>query len=186
MTDDQSLFDKTKPLKSSRSINVAGGSTLKAVGEGDIVLDSGLIITNVLFVPKLGYNLLSVPSIVKKDMTVSFDLNCCQIKQHGQLDLKAQKFGDLYMVNLNKNSSALYSSSKIKNELFYQRFGHFGHKRLRKVAQKLSVILSNKRNQFHYESCIFGKHSRQKFKASLRKTRSPGELIHTDLMGPFP
>jgi hypothetical protein len=110
---------------------VAGGSTLEAVGEGDINFGSGLIFKNVLFLPKLGYNLLSVPSIVQKNMSVNFDKSSCKIQQSGQTILKAAKFGDLYVINPNEIPSALYLSSKVKNELFHSRFGHFGQKRLR-------------------------------------------------------
>jgi hypothetical protein len=67
-----------------------------------------IIFKNVLFVPKLGYNLLSVPSIVQKNMSVNFDKSGCKIQQSGQTILKAAKFGDLYVLNPNKIPSALY------------------------------------------------------------------------------
>ncbi len=99
--------------------------------------------------------------------------------------MKGAKFGDLYVINPNKIPSALYLSSKVKNELFHSRFGHFGQKRLRKIADSLSIILPDRPNQVYCESCIFGKHSRQKFNKSSRKTSFPGELIHTDIVGPL-
>jgi hypothetical protein len=58
MTENRALFSRYEPLKNPRLIGVAGGSTLEAVGEGDINFGSGLIFKNVLFVPKLGNNLL--------------------------------------------------------------------------------------------------------------------------------
>ncbi len=90
------------------------------------------------------------------------------------------------MFNAIKIPSALYLSSKVKNELFHSRFGHFGQKRLRKIADSLSIILPDRPNQVYCESCIFGKHSQQKFNKSSRKTSFPGELIHTDIVGPLP
>jgi hypothetical protein len=66
MTENRALFSRYEPLKNPRLIGVAGGSTLEAVGEGDINFGSGIIFKNVLFVPKLGYNLFSVPSIVQR------------------------------------------------------------------------------------------------------------------------
>jgi hypothetical protein len=102
-------------LKNPRLIGVAGGSTLEAVGEGDINSGSGIIFKNVLFVPKSGYNLLSVPSNVQKNMSVNFDKSGCKIQQSGQTIFKGAKFGDLYVINPNKIPSALYLASKVKN-----------------------------------------------------------------------
>jgi hypothetical protein len=53
MTDNRFLLSWIKLLKSRQTINVAG-----------ICLDSWFVIKNVLLVPDLGYNLLSVPTVV--------------------------------------------------------------------------------------------------------------------------
>jgi hypothetical protein len=89
------------------------------------------------------------------------------------------------VIDPNKIPSALYLSSKVKYQLFHSRFGHFGQKRRREIADSLSIILPDRPNQIYCESCICGKHFRQKFYKSSRKTSFPGELIHTDIVGPF-
>ena len=58
------------PCASNEKIWIADGTLASVAGKGHISLFDGLVLQNMLLVPKISYNLLSVSKITK-------DLNCC-------------------------------------------------------------------------------------------------------------
>jgi hypothetical protein len=68
----------------------------------------------------------------------------------------------------------------------------FGHLKFRYMQQlsKNGMVTGLPDIQFFewaYEGCILGKHPQEKFeKGKAHRASSPLDLIHSDLMGPFP
>ena len=84
---------------------------------------------NVLYIPGLSYNLLSVSQAFKKDKIVKFTDSTCHIvsKSH-KLIAKATKRGSLYQLNCSFNTERVhFASGPMPNEdIWHQRFGHLG------------------------------------------------------------
>jgi len=72
MTRDKGMFiklDKTHSLK----VRIKNGDYIEVKGIGDIAIDFGLgtrIISDVLYVPEIGQNLLSVEQLLERDYVV--------------------------------------------------------------------------------------------------------------------
>ena len=68
-TNSSKVFSNYIPCSGNQKIKIADGTLVTVVGQGDVFLTSSLTLRNVLHVPKLSVNLLSIPQITK-------DLNC--------------------------------------------------------------------------------------------------------------
>ena len=94
-------------------MSTAGGN-LPIAGSGDVHLYRGghdIVLTGVLFVPGLKYDLFSVPKAIFARASVTFDDTGCTIKK-GEVELLAQ--------SLQGGSMALLTDA----ELWHARLGH--------------------------------------------------------------
>ena len=108
MCNDKKQFDELKPLKDPERIKVGDGFYLKATLEGNVklkVIINGKIKTctlrNVLHVPELSYNLLSVSKATDAGKLVFFDKDGCEIKsaKTNTILVQGTKRRGLYYVN---------------------------------------------------------------------------------------
>jgi transposase InsO family protein len=183
-------------IKNYSTINVpvkevitAGNQKLKVEGFGNVPIRDGVYLDKVLYIPELGYNLLSVSSLIKKGVELVFAGDTCKIKNNERVVLIAKQKGELFIVEPEIKGHALYipSSTKPTDEQWHCRLGHLGINRMKKL-KAIAEVLKNVPiiNTFQCESCIVGKQTKHQFKPSTRKTSCPGELIHSDVMGPLP
>ena len=73
MTYDRTLFKELKPTRATK-IKVGDGRYISAKGKGTVAFTTNLgtkTISDVLYVPKINQNLLSVGQVVKKDLWFS-------------------------------------------------------------------------------------------------------------------
>ena len=81
MCNDQSVFTELKQLDKNQEVTLGDGSTLIVTGEGTVDMNMVLkeaitrecTLKKVLYVPKLAYNLVSVPRAVDAKKTVHFN-----------------------------------------------------------------------------------------------------------------
>lgn len=204
----ESLFNHMMYLDQPQHVTLGDGRTLDIKGRGDVTLNVVLpdgkrhqcVLKNVLLVPNLGYNLLSVAKAVEAGKEVQFRGNHCYIidERDGGLIISAEKVNGLYHVNVNCNTdnrinTLLQSSNKpslTKEAIWHRRLGHLNLGSLRKLAQSDMVI------GFDYdpekategigfcESCVEGKSHRLPFQPRQGKqSNTPLELVHSDVCG---
>ena len=107
MCNDQSLFVEYESLKTPLKVTLGNGYEVVASIRGVVMLDSVLPsgerkrcnLQNVLYVPKLSYNLFSVSVTTGRGNTVSFGKASCQVFNEGKLVAVATKVGELYYLN---------------------------------------------------------------------------------------
>ena len=200
---DCNSFVELNTLEKPLDVTLGDGRTLKAVGRGTVILilKSGCLtrkckLNDVLYVPELTYNLLSVSMAVEKGMTVTFNDRRCIIKDTNQrLITVATKVGNLYCLLYAKPKDHVYSVAEkldengysSKEDLWHRRYSHLGVKNLQKLARDHLV------NEYDYcvskqtkfcEPCLKGKHRRSQFPPySERTTTEPLELVHSDVCG---
>ena len=203
MCNNKNLFLELRNLEEVHEIKVGDGYSVEAKGEGTIELQvmlddavNSCKLYNVLYIPDLSFNLLSVSKTVKAGKTVKFSQNGCQIvNKNSNIVAAAKKVSNLYYLNCvdSKEVVAHAAASKHVNEkrsdeeIWCRRYGHLGTDNLKKLAQDNLV------NGFKYdvssrneccEPCAEGKHHRQKFpKAGGRPATEILELVHTDVCG---
>jgi hypothetical protein len=76
-----------------------------------------------------------------------------------------------------------------RNRIWHERFRHLNFRYMQKISKKILVYGLP---DIHFskgicEGCVLGKHAQEKFdKGKTQRDSSPLDLIHSDLMGPFP
>ena len=206
MCNDEAQFDELKVLDKPEKIKVGDGFYLEATMQGNVKLNLDVndksktcTLRNVLYVPELSYNLLSVSKATDSGKQVSFDDNGCEIrnKRTGEILLQGTKHRSLYYVNKTtkaKMTKYVNCTEKLesisKERLWHSRYGHLGDQSLLKLAKNDMV------NGFEYkksfskdeigfcEPCAEGKQQHKMFPHD-ESTRGVKllDLVHTDVCG---
>ncbi|KMQ91961.1 hypothetical protein RF55_8111 [Lasius niger] len=203
MTNDRDFFSFFRKLKSTMSNADRHRAKVTGIGSGIIShrLKSGevkrLQLNDVLYVPTLLENLLSVSRALKSDLVVHYE-NKLAIVTTKKNDGSPQKMieadldedeGFFRFRTLSKQDAA--RTAKISCSLYrwHRRFGHRDSAAIRKlVRRKLVTGLELRSDDDHNEvkCCIRGKLAAKSFPCSQSTTEKPLELIHSDLCGPLP
>ena len=196
----QNYFVELQILQKPIDITLGDGHILQATGRGTVVLmmRTGQLtrkckLQDVLLVPKLTYNLLSVSKAVEKGIKIIFNERGCVIKDQNQkLITVADKLGSLYYIRHVESKDHVYTVVRKENdpvsreELWHRRFGHLNEKSLQKLANEKMVEEFDFCTTKHLalcESCLKGKQCRAPFSPSARKAKETLELIHSDVCG---
>ena len=84
MTHNPNQFKTYLPCPSNRKIVVADGTTTTVVGNGNVQVTSNLVLKNVLHVPQLSTNLVSMQELTKDlSCRVIFDASFCEFQDQG-------------------------------------------------------------------------------------------------------
>ena len=119
---DCNSFVELRNLKKTLDITLEDGHTLKAIGHGTVILmmKTGCLtrkckLHDVLFVPNLTCNLLSVSKAVEKGISVIFNKCVCVIKdaKHRLITVE-YKVGSLYHVMYAKPKDHVYAVTELK------------------------------------------------------------------------
>ena len=202
LCNDKSMFTVFDSLENPQEIVLGDGHTLDAVGVGDVVLNvvvDGKIkkrrLRDVLYVPRLAYNLLSVSKTTETGKKIKFGSDGLQFLDcDGRVVAVGVKKGSLYYLTCHKDTdtqvhmSDAQSMDESRESIWHRRFGHLNERSLRTLASRSLV------NDFNYnassripfcESCVKGKLHRKPFGTSERQVKVPLELVHSDVCGPL-
>ena len=145
-------------------------------------------ISNVYYVPKLDYNLLSVTEITKKGYVVAFTDSSCKITDQNNLLAVGVKVGKLFMLCVHKLIAAKsVLTDNLENDmLWHRRFCHLNMDYLRKLINEdtpRGVNCKISSSKILCESCCEGKIQRSPFPTGNRFNLKPLDLIHSDVCG---
>ena len=90
MTHDKKLFKKLDSNTGVKWVKIGNGKQIKVKGKGTISLASHAGIKtfcDVLYVPEITKNLLSIAQLLEKDFKVIFEDECCIIKDQKGLEM---------------------------------------------------------------------------------------------------
>ena len=177
------------------SMKFGDNSRIQIEGRGEIEVSqkdgSNLCLSNVLFVPRLEANILSLGRLDEEGYQMVMGEGKLTIfNPYGQLFAEVQRStGRLYLLKLNIGDQCLFTSEDTTEEwLWHSRFGHLNFHMLQEISRKKSVeglppfVIPRK----VCRSCVAGKHHRTSFpKKSLFRATEPLELIHMDICGPL-
>ena len=196
---EENFFD-TINTNFQEHIILADGSSLKSSGRGNGYLNcvnnigfvTKILVTDVLYVPEMEGNLLSVKKLAKRGLTISFEDKFCSIKNKsceiacGYLD------GKLYRLKTNEER-ALKMNQGMKIETtdiitWHKRLGHRNCETIRSMIKNdviSDIGISNNKITGKCEVCVKSKMVKKLFKAKLEITSSNClDVIHSDLCGP--
>jgi hypothetical protein len=199
--------------RGERSIRVTNGveAEVEAIGELPLELHNGftLRLNNVLYVPSLSRNLISVSCLDDDGFDYQFGNRQCLILFDNKIVGLAFRQDKLYMLSMRENvnvvcndedvvckekgSSSTNVSTKRKRcndatsvKLWHYRLGHISRGRIERLIKDDILIPLDFSNSDYCIDCIKGKYAEQVKKGEAKRSAGVLEIIHTDICGPFP
>ncbi|KAK5996264.1 Retrovirus-related Pol polyprotein from transposon TNT 1-94 [Cladobotryum mycophilum] len=183
-------FHTMEPYQGS-AVKGFGDSRIQPEGSGTYVLQtktpSGLkelSLSQALYVPNAGFNLISVSALDAMGCTVMVQGGRAIVTKGHHVLLTAVKHSGIYIVDEEKLSLAAFRIADPKLKLWHDRLGHLsenGIKQLMKIATGIRPTLPGD----VCEPCAAGKQKQQPHLGSVSKGTCPLESLHADISGPF-
>lgn len=182
---------KQKTIENTE-VSTANNSRLQILGMGDTRIktnETSVDVADILYVPKLTVNLLSVYKIVCNGNKVVFDNTGCTIfNAKNEKLIHCKPTNGVYKFNADTDKCLLTKPIENKALLWHRRLGHLNYQGLCKMRDGAVLGIDFKKNSLEIErceTCAMGKQCRQPFKKSETETKGILDLIHSDMMGPM-
>jgi hypothetical protein len=192
--------------RGERTIKVANGvqADVKATGDLTLALLDGFVLrlSDVLYVPSLHRNLISVSKLDDDGLSCHFGNGRCKILFNDKCVGLAFRQDKLYLLSVSENINAISvenekvpSSTNVNrkrkkiqidsSKLWHCRLGHISRGRIDRLvkAEILPPLQLSELDQC--VDCIKGKYVK-KVKKDAKRSAGNLEIIHTDICGPFP
>jgi len=104
-----------------------------------VITTQNITVENVLYIPEMDGNYLSVPAIGRKGYHVSFDNVGCEFRKNGNLVAKAQLRDDTYILSSWKTANQQLRKMADLTTM-HQRLGHTGWQRCDRYRMQLRIV----------------------------------------------
>lgn len=170
---------------------------MKALSEGDIeaisTVDSKsykIILKNVMFIPDLRVNLLSISLIEKSGFKITYYNSLMTIERNNITYSLGKRIGNLYKLTFMIKKNENYANLSVKDDihLWHQRYGHVNFNTLINIKNKNLVNglnFQNNRAENVCEICVKSKLKNLPYNSKSVRSNRVLELIHTDVCGPL-
>ena len=186
----KSLFIDLKPCKktiywgnaSSISINWIGTVKIAFIG-----YKRTIILNNVLYIPEIGLNLLSLGQLAQKGVVANIGLKSCDLIYKATKIATGKCQNNLILFkSIEKEDLAL--TSTIKDEaLWHTRMGHLGNKALGALSTKTEgcQLAQNAKNHENCDICVKAKAIAKISYKPMPRALNYLDKVHTDICGPI-
>lgn len=180
--------------ETSSSVITASNGKLTVVSKGTVKLNvqignkqNTVNAEDVLFVPELATNLLSVSKIINKGHKVIFTKRGCIIKDaHGRTKAQARLEGGMYRLQIAEEVAYAVSEATDKENLWHRRLGHLNRGEMDLLRRQLADGIKDCNiSTQKCQTCVEGKSSKLPFKAQGKRANGLLHLVHSDLCGPM-
>jgi Reverse transcriptase (RNA-dependent DNA polymerase)/gag-polypeptide of LTR copia-type len=193
VTNDLNAFSSYYPYTGPDAVHIGNGKSLSIIHKGVASISTGtttLHLENVLHVPKITKNLLSVSQLAMDNrVIVEFSSQCCFIKDQAtqQTLLTGTLHNGLYKLQQISHNE-VFQVSHHTAATWHNRLAHCSTAIQDQLNKKhlISITNSDSSGKFVCSDCNRAKAHRIPFVPSLSTTSQPLEVIHTDLWGPAP
>ncbi|KMQ92052.1 integrase core domain protein [Lasius niger] len=201
MTGRRDWFKDYKVFQEPTSIKIGNGVEIAAHGKGHINVSvctgskwEEKYLKDVIYVPKLAYNLFSMGSTLDKQMKFESNEKECRFVKGERTIALGRRKGRLYAMQIKVIEQKNALCAKLKEDkpsnttmsnmsLWHEGLTHQNFKQIRKILKKAGIVTSE--NDPFCKACAKGKACRKAFPKSATRTRKVAELIHADLCGPM-
>lgn len=162
-------------------VGLPNGARTIAVQCGDVRLTSMLLITNVLYVPSLTCNLISVSQLLRcNNCIVTFTNSTCFLQdlQTRRTIGQGVEYQGVYVLCQLASANAIQGSSSFA--LWHRRLGHPSRHYL-----TLLPFISSSNKIAPCDVCCRAKQTRSSFTINKKHSLHLFDLIHCDLWGPY-
>lgn len=184
MTYDKTLFSKLT-LRNAGRIKIANGDFIPIKGFGSVRIlfrtdceTIALNLSNVVYVPDLDVNLLSVNELNKEKYSVLFEKSICKIKVGKEFVTLAHFTNNNFLVNEDSINSAFPCVHEWHRRLAHRNVRDI--KRLRKHGLEITKCACNDQ----CDACMKGKSTALPFTSS-EKPNAAFDIIVSDVCGPL-
>ena len=202
MTTEKRVLVNFQELAEPENVALGDGHVVKALGSGSVRMNmlfqamesKRAVLYDILYVPKLIWNLFSVRAAVSKGNSVeSGPQKCCIRDRTGKLRGMGSLVDKLYQLDcqvaITTDTAYVSVESSQGSDLWHQRLGHVHELRLKKCVESESVrgINIKKITELSFcEGCLAGKMCRKPFPAvgEIHSTRRL-QLVHSEVCGPM-
>ncbi|MCO5548434.1 hypothetical protein L7F22_001890 [Adiantum nelumboides] len=201
ITSRKDLFSSLDAAPAGKKVTCANNASYPIKGVGKILITisngSDLCLPDVLYVPGIKKNLLSVSSLAKNGLRVIFEDDRCIVRDrengYSLITTGSLENGLFVLDRYEKQIQACIAETKTQAmqdaELWHARFGHVAYGSLmtlqrHNMVHDLSLLEMPPRHVC--EGCVLGKMHRFAFSqdGSVRATRKL-QLVHSDVCGPM-
>ena len=193
MTSNEKIFQNIdKSVKTK--VKLGDGALVEAEGLGTIAVNTKKgtrLISDVLLVPKLDTNLLSVGQMMEKGYSLLFKGDSCTIYDNKNTNSEIAKIKMQPKRNFPINMQHVEAAMKAQEDdswIWHWRFGHFNYHGLKLLHQKNMMRDLPAIHEKHdvCEGCLLGKQQRKSFPSGKAwRAMKVLELVHTDVCGPM-
>nr|KYP58379.1 Retrovirus-related Pol polyprotein from transposon TNT 1-94 [Cajanus cajan] len=191
MAKDQSIF---KDIDNSVKVKVrlGNGTMVESQGKGTVMVETKKgtrLIKDMLLVPNLKENLLSIGQMMENGYSLHFERDICKIYDSKRVEIgqvKMEKRNRSFPLSFNHGTNIAMKVEVDDSWLWHRRFGHFNIHALKLLHQKgmMRDLPNLKENIEACEGCLLGKQHRLSFSTSKAwRAKDSLELIHTDVCG---
>ncbi|KAH9678563.1 hypothetical protein KPL71_025767 [Citrus sinensis] len=191
MTYDRELFKELDETTISK-VRIGNGAHIAVKSKGTVAIEghTGLkLIYDVLYVPEINQNLLSVTQLLEKGYKVLFEDKNCVIKDAKDKEVfKVQMKGKSFALDLMKEEHASVHREDNITVLWHKRLGHFYHITLLYMKNNNLVkgLPELEEESPKCAACQYGKQTRIPFQQNKTwRAIQRLQLIHTDVGGPM-
>ena len=199
MTADLTNLTLASPYPTADTIHTANDEGLKASHVGHSTINSSvypLKLNYVLFVPQLTHNLLSIHRLcLDNNCWLIFDVFCfwIQDKATRRILYRGLCTNGLYPIHAFAPSNSKQTSPAkaflgqlIQSNLWQHRLGHPTNTVVSLMLNKANIRVPKTSFPMLCHTCLAGKVSKLPFPQHHNKSKTPFDIIHTDLWGPTP
>ncbi|TXG55930.1 hypothetical protein EZV62_017243 [Acer yangbiense] len=192
MVKDSSLFTSLDN-NDRTNVKLENGEMVQATGKGTISVQTSKgpkLIHDVLLIPDLDQNLLSVAQLLKKGYSCSFKDNYCTIFDSCGVEVvKVGMHDNSFLLNLEQVNHSAFMSKLDDSALWHKRYGHFNMDALKYLQDHDMVrdmqAISHTSDDL-CDACQLGKMHRKPFSSeNVTRAKNKLELVHSDLCGPM-
>ncbi len=144
MCNDRAMFRDISNV--ADKVTLGDGSSLSVIGRGTVALNMLMtdvsarrcILKEVLYVPKLAFNLVSVSRATESGKTVYFD-DCCEFRNEAdEVIARRVREGSLFYLKLSNETDDVANMVQVgsKKNLWHRRFWAFKRKRIERTNQE--------------------------------------------------
>nr|GMD21951.1 Retrovirus-related Pol polyprotein from transposon RE1 [Ipomoea batatas] len=139
MTGDEELFRELDRSQVS-NVRIGNGDCIPVKGKGTVAIESYTgtkLISDVLYVPDIDQNLLSVGQLVEKGFKVIFENKLGIIKDTYDNDvIRIKMRGKSFLLDPMEEEQAAYTATTTNTETWHKRLGHFHHAAILNMQKK--------------------------------------------------
>lgn len=177
------------------SVHIANGQKVEIKGEGKVSLtlnvsNKGKVsklkveLNEVLYVPEIDGNLISVKKLTEKGYKIEFIGNKCFMKKDDESICIAEWDEGLYRVKCVDSCLKVKENTELCVHDWHRILGHRNLEEIKKMGNK-GLKIKNCNCTYKCESCIKGKLSRKTFPKKASETQEILDCIVSDVCGPM-